>query len=186
MPSHSEMLTAPRAAAAPAAASLGHSQPSGLIAAALEAAGGPVRPDQVWVIAHSGYGMLAGEAVPSGARVTKGSGRGFLTTSDGNDIFVCSRAVFEEMGQMDVSRAGLGAAALISEASRPEARVLPLRHNLKGERYRDFRESLLHLTGDVAAFPDNPIAGPATLTWLLKHMLENGGSPPHLTRGGFR
>ena len=173
VPSHSDMLTAPRAPGSMPVPSAD----VGLIASALAAAGGPAAPEHMWVIAHSAHGFLAGELVPSGARCTKGTYRGIMCAAEGKEVFVCTKAVFDESGQMKVERAGMGTAALTSETARPEARVLPLQHNLHGERYRSFQESLLHMTGDVAGQPDNPIAGPSTLTWLMRHMLGNGGTP---------
>jgi len=68
-----------------------------------------------------------------------------------------------------------GAAAAAGVAAPTDARVLTVKYNSQGIRYREFRDAVDSIS--VVVWPDWPLRGPVTVVWVLKFMLENGGSP---------
>eukprot|EP00973_Karenia_brevis_P090907 12404943-Karenia_brevis.AAC.1 len=52
---------------------------------------------------------------------------------------------------------------------------MPICHDLAGKRFVDFRTAVDMMT--AVKFPDWALQGPVTVTWLMRHMLQNGGTP---------
>ena len=129
-----------------------------------------------WVVAFSGGGFIAGDPVPQG-EVHQGKVKGFVIVAGGTEVFICTQACFIASGQMVTKRCDLTATAASAEADRPESRVLKVSLDIHGNRHREFRDCILQMTGDVSKFVDTPVNGPATLPWLMRHMLDNGGTP---------
>jgi hypothetical protein len=67
------------------------------------------------------------------------------------------------------------AAVVGSDAIEADARVLAVRYDNQGQRFRDFRDCVNLTT--TPAWADWPITGPRTATWCLKWMLHRAGSP---------
>ena len=166
--------------AAPGSAALSSHEPvagGGLIAAALAAAGCPPTGADGWVVASNAPGFLAGERAPLGGRRLLGEEKGVIILDGKQELFVCTRACFEQSGLSVVNRAGLTQLAIVSEESRPESRIWKVSRDTAGQRYFDFRQATDNMTGDLAKVEDSPVSGPATVKWLMKFMAKNGGSP---------
>ena len=147
-----------------------------ILAAALRGAGSCTARAQ-WVVAVPGHGYIAGDPLPAGGSLHTFSSKGVLVLPNDIEIFVCSSAALSASGQMVVSKSGFTEAAAKSEAGRPESRVLPITRDLQGNRFREFRSTMGHFTGDTSGMSDNPVSGPSTFVWLMRHFCENGGSP---------
>eukprot|EP00973_Karenia_brevis_P031403 4332029-Karenia_brevis.AAC.1 len=61
------------------------------------------------------------------------------------------------------------------EMARSDTRVLPVQFDISGQRFKDFRVAVEEMV--ERRDKDFPISGPATVIWLLKHMIANGGTP---------
>ena len=57
----------------------------------------------------------------------------------------------------------------------PDVRVLPVRYDVTGQRYRQFAEVVPLIEG--IRWPDSPVNGPATFRWFCRFIKEHGGSP---------
>jgi hypothetical protein len=56
-----------------------------------------------------------------------------------------------------------------------DIRVMTVRYDVAGDRYREFRECCQLI--EQYTFPDCPVKGPSTVAWCCRFMLENGGTP---------
>lgn len=59
-----------------------------------------------------------------------------------------------------------------------DARTLPVRYDLRGERHREVRDAVDRMA--ETAFTDWPIKGPRTAKWVLRYGVENGCSLSHM------
>ena len=61
-----------------------------------------------------------------------------------------------------------------ASASTGDARTMPVRFE-EGRRYREYRDAVGQCS--QAAFDDFVVKGPRTCLWVVKHMMESGGTP---------
>ena len=65
--------------------------------------------------------------------------------------------------------------ASTATSAAPDARVLPVRYDVTGQRYREFAE-VVPLIEDIR-WPGSPVNCPATFRWVCRFIKEHGGTP---------
>ena len=68
----------------------------------------------------------------------------------------------------------LGSAPPVSTGE-TDLRTLPVRYNVGGTRFREFRSAVEAV--DEVTFPDWPLPGPRTVGWCMQFMLDAAGTP---------
>jgi hypothetical protein len=94
--------------------------------------------------------------------------KGVVTATDGTEVFI--KRVHDASGLKSIYDP-----IKKLEAERLDPRCFPVKHDVHGVKFRDFRETVDCCLSTT--YNDSPLSGPCTAPWLVRHMLNHGGSP---------
>ena len=127
-----------------------------------------------------GAGVLPGGAgrlvpPPAGGGGVPVAGVGALAAAVGVGGVGVAGAVPLAGGLLGGGVGGVAAATADAALDGDDLRTLAVAYDANGQRHRDFREAISRMSS--TAFTDFPVAGPRTLEWVLRFLLDNGPTP---------